>query len=497
VQNWAVSASGAERADKPGGPGFWVAAITPPERSTGDRVTVEGLEFSTPGAAHAEIPPGRRVDSAFGRAVLDRYRRDPMMRWRACLAAGEPLDAGGADEFPDPILEGLARTTGRQWSEVLDRIRAADPRLSRKFRARLAGVLDIGGGVAMPFWPAESESVGSLGLLLRELARARADAGKCEVLVQTWLAQQPIGGAVVIDDAAAIDLTAGITFPSVLLANLADAPVAASAARAEVNEGDLLRIEPMTVVFADVGAERRTDESLSGRRRIGLDAAFAAQGHRVTAATRVGEWRAERSVVGEVVRIRPPGLDIGPLMSDWTQRAFLASAIDPSPLAPMPTSASDRGFIGRLYRAADLEKAAPDHGSPGPGRWTLYFEIAGTTPAGAEPGEDRSEIDLYFGPRGGAASQELRVLGNGTLIDARAGRAVPSGMARCSRAADRTALWVPVPATAIEAGKVLRLGLVRIDASGKRSAWPRPMLPWQTEPGRIAVDLSAWSPVKE
>jgi hypothetical protein len=34
--------------------------------------------------------------------------------------------------------------------------------------------------------------------------------------------------------------------------------------------------------------------------------------------------------------------------------------------------------------------------------------------------------------------------------------------------------------------------VVRVDGRGRRSAWPRPMLPWQDEPGRAALDTRAW-----
>jgi hypothetical protein len=36
------------------------------------------------------------------------------------------------------------------------------------------------------------------------------------------------------------------------------------------------------------------------------------------------------------------------------------------------------------------------------------------------------------------------------------------------------------------------IGIERVDARGRRFAWPEPMLPWQIEPARVIIDLGAW-----
>jgi len=53
-------------------------------------------------------------------------------------------------------------------------------------------------------------------------------------------------------------------------------------------------------------------------------------------------------------------------------------------------------------------------------------------------------------------------------------------------------VMLPLPPDAIEPGGRLRVGLTRTDATGRRTAWPRRLLPWDSEPGRLAVDLNAW-----
>jgi hypothetical protein len=53
-----------------------------------------------------------------------------------------------------------------------------------------------------------------------------------------------------------------------------------------------------------------------------------------------------------------------------------------------------------------------------------------------------------------------------------------------------------VPPGAIEADGHMRFGIMRerrlADGSIERTAWPRAMTPWQSEPGRICVDLTSW-----
>ncbi len=489
---WHAAKSPSKSSD-PAPQGLWVASIEVPEGVQGEGILVEGRPVALPATSSGFIPASAHIaGSAFARATLDGARRSPLTRWRARLAAGESFLAdNAADTFTDATLEGLARFVEREWSVALSRLNSVDPKLAERFVSRLAGVVDIGDGVALPIWPDNVQTEGTLDALLAELLRTETDQTHAAQIARAWLGVQPVGGAIVIDDAAAIDIRAGITFPSVLLANLSDLPATATASRAEVaeNEPDLLRLEPLTAVFANVGAEGKPDETLSARQRSGLEATRAGTAHRAEAEVRVGDWHAKRAVRGTISRIGPPGYTIDQLMSDWNQQSFLTAATGAS-LPELPLSAANRGFVGQL-------KPATDNGAGvAPGRWVIYFEIERADAVGGAK-EDRSELTLFFGPRAGTGSLALRVLADGSLFEVHAGQAIPAGRATVTKTFDRTHLWVPVPQQAIEGGKVLRLGLVRTDGNGHRAAFPRPMLPWQTEPGRVAVDLSTWSPAKE
>jgi hypothetical protein len=56
---------------------------------------------------------------------------------------------------------------------------------------------------------------------------------------------------------------------------------------------------------------------------------------------------------------------------------------------------------------------------------------------------------------------------------------------------ERWVAQIVLPAELV-AGPRVRIAMERIDARGVRSAWPRPMVPGQPEPGRLAIDLTAW-----
>lgn len=439
----------------------WFAELAIPTDSTAIQAFVDGEPVALPAPAKRSLPAVPHAATTAARAALAILGTDPRDHWRAALATPDPIAA-----LPtDPIIRGLVQ---RNTLAARAAISTLDADLARRTAIRLAGIVDLGDGVSLPIWTGDAAP--ARDLIDQLLNPATAPARKA-LAAQAWLDQQPAAGAVVIDDAAAIDPRSGITLPSVLLVNFSDHAAAASATRADVPPLDLLRIEPMTAAPATIGADRRPDDpgARTDPRRLDPD-------RRTLADIRIGEWHAKRAVIGEIAKIRPPGLTIGPLMSDWSQPTFLAAATDATAFGPMPESPIARSVSGRLYKTAE---------GAGGGKWIIYFELAG---AAASP-----EMVLYFGPRNGSNSTSLQIKPDGSLTEIRAGKASPSGKATLTRAADRTSIFIPLPASAIEAGHILRIGMIFMDAEGRRAAWPRPMLPWHNEPGRIAVDLDTWA----
>src|SRR5690606_19882026 len=89
----------------------------------------------------------------------------------------------------------------------------------------------------------------------------------------------------------------------------------------------------------------------------------------------------------------------------------------------------------------------------------------------------------------------LRIGSDGAVVDEIASSAASeqrAGGVRVVREAGKWIVQAEVPAECIEADGSLRIGIERTDARGRRTAWPRPMLPWQSEPGRAAVGTNSW-----
>jgi hypothetical protein len=51
---------------------------------------------------------------------------------------------------------------------------------------------------------------------------------------------------------------------------------------------------------------------------------------------------------------------------------------------------------------------------------------------------------------------------------------------------------VPLPDNITDPDGAVRVAIERVDAAGRRSTFPRPQLPWQTEPGRVLIDTATW-----
>jgi hypothetical protein len=502
-----VRASGSTRSA--GGP--IVAAVELPEDARPATITIDGHPITLDWPADSDTAdaaaPATRPASPWLSAAIDALSASSLTRWRARLAAGAPLVAtsDAPDTLPDDAAEGLARALEAEWSRALAALDAADTGLAARVRARLAGVVDFGQGVRLPVWTGSPDA---LDLLRSALADPSSTDDRRRAVAGAWLATLPNAGAAVLDDAATLDPARGAGGPGLLLINLSDAPASAWADRpgeagGTAGEPDLHPLDPQSALRIDVPPEAR-------RAPIrGLAAPAAPTLGAGSYAAGVGPWTARRTAVDHAVRAAPPGFALGPTLVDWTLDALLASATEPSPAAPLPAIDTRAPVAGRLYRAAAGE-AGNDGPGAAPGRWMIYLERA--APADAPPGSPPWEITLHFGaanlPADAPGRAALRVRAGGALEELVGGRWTPAGRATMTTTNGRTALWVPVPAHAIEGtardgsggaaspARVLRLGLTHVDERARRSAWPRPMLPWQTEPGRLAVDLSTWSPVE-
>jgi hypothetical protein len=153
--------------------------------------------------------------------------------------------------------------------------------------------------------------------------------------------------------------------------------------------------------------------------------------------------------------------------------------------------------------AALLHRPAPDSASPPSAaesrKWELLVECRVSPSISDVESLRREAVRLYFGPSA-LPTAILRVDMSGTVTNERAPGALappelepPPGHVDVRRTADRWAFRITLPPGAVEADGLVRLGICRTDALARRSSWPRPMLPWQKEPGRAVLDCAFWS----
>ncbi|MDX2146313.1 MAG: hypothetical protein SFZ23_02225 [Planctomycetota bacterium] len=402
----------------------------------------------------------------------------PLGRWRFRLLT-EGLRPPPADErdaalrFEDPVVEALAHQEEDRWRVALLRLHQANPSLAKRIKRRLAAVVTLD-GVPAPAWPAEWSDLGGLRRDLLDPERTDAQIVR---RAETWLRSQPAGAAWVVDDAAGIEAGTGAVLAAAGMVNISDASVLGTLApEGRAATPELAPLEPFSS-------------------SLGLFAA-AEPAKRESLQARVGGWRSASLPVAPMLRASPPALVLGPFVDEWTMREWIAG-ISPPP----PPLAAARASL--FFRPESL----------GRGKWILFVECPRAEPAsGGSSGEEWANgerVQVWLGPRA-APRAVIRVHGDGRwtmLVEPTSIRAQATLVERPGvRVASSPAAWwceIELPEQAPEAATprsptsgVLLVGVERLESAGRRTSWPRPCLPWQVEPGRVAVDLRAWaSPV--
>lgn len=526
---------------RPGARGFLAALASPPDGREPDSIQIAGARRPLvwiPAVNGHTPPPLRAPESPYLDAANRLLRDDPAQRWKAGLYRAQDITpfVGRRDDGRDPLLEALADQLAARWSTALKKLAEADPALAHRVASTLGGVVRFGEApdgstIALPC--REGDPIGEEGLL-RELLSARFSPEARVAAARAWLQARRRTLVWVVDDASTTEGLVGRAAATISVANLDGTPVAASVDAgfgpqlATAAPGEVTRLAPVIGGVAPqvedqiaaslwgVPAEVLPDPADRARRaRIGDELTVRAAAETFT-----------RRVRTTSVPASPPGAPIGPLLTEWTMPGLIARAGTPADpasigLAGTPAPGPEHLTIGVLYREAKLGESASADSPNAAGRepgWTLYLECALPPPpaaleAGAtappEPGAAApvgdDAVRLWFGPFG-QSTFILKIGRDGVVIDetprpaASAGSAEPRGVAsmpgvgqgvRLVREEDRWVLWAHVPAGCIQDG-LLRVGIERIDGHGERTTWPRPVTPWQREPGRAVIDLTAW-----
>lgn len=408
------------------------------------------------------LPPAGAVSPVFA-AYSRPESLSPIGRWRYRMLTDGLAPPGTSDAaatsplpaFEDPLIEAIARQNESRWQSALTLLWSVDPDLAWRVKLRLTGVMDFGQGVVAPAWPTDHAI---LDLLLADLLDPVLSPSQRARRAAEWLEAQPPALAWVVDDAGVLDARKGLGIASVAIANLAERPTLAWAeAEGERREPDLRPAPPATVVRVPVTP---IDDSRPGQ------APSLVSAH-------LGRWSRELRVVTRPIPLSPPGLTIGPLLPDLTIQSWQEESRAGSVLPAWAT-------VARLH--------SPPAPSNAPRPFELYVECRSATDA-SESNDD--EVRLWLGPSQSPFAV-LRVSASGTLVDELTPDAPPASLP-IARTDAGWSFHLPIPRGAIERDGLLRLALTRTDARGRRSAWPRPMLPWQREPGRIVVETTAWT----
>lgn len=419
--------------------------------------------------------------------------QSPIGRWRFRLMAGtlrpeldpppfdifadpatRSTDTGGFQAFEDPVVEALARQNESRWRVAIATLWATDADLASRVKRRLAAVVDFGSGYVAPAWPTDHAAIDAL---LADILDPALTATQRALRAESWLSLQPTAIAWVVDDSGTLDAMNGMGVGSACVANLNDVATLAWTSSHEGETKDLRPLPAYSVRRLLLEPTAPKDDRATSESQI-RPPAPRARGPSIIA-VHAGRWQERLAVFDERISALPPNLRVGPLLPDYTMTSWLGAGSGSGAGVPRQSSPE-------WMSAAMLHKVGDG--------WELFVECKSPRPANA-PHADF--VRIWLGPLGQPTSV-LRVDARGTVADeARRPDLVPTPPdARVVTSSDTWSFRIRIPSACIEKDGVLRLGLTRTNTApggGLRSAWPRPMLPWQEEPGRLAIDTAKWS----
>jgi len=422
--------------------GFWALVVEAPATARAKPLRIDGRTVptvwlddpptSTDSARLPRLEAARESESALV-ALLQRFAQDPFRRWRAALALERFGPESRLPAPSDAAVAALAAQNETRWRAAFAALARDDADLSADVLARATAVIASPDGPLLPAWSLDESG---LSMLRDDLLDPDLGGTKRIARARTWLETDPSAVAWVIDDAG--DLPAAGPYALVGVANLARAHAVAS-----------LAVE---------GEAGKNPVRLPGQGAVAMRAFFdtplnpGAIGSAVIA--RVGAWTRALPVGRTPLTPAPPGLVLGPLQAEWDLASWRAGV--PSLIV------GERAAVALLAY------------SPEGRSWTLYIESR--FPPGNVP--ESEVVTVHIGPREGE-SRSIKV-----------GPGAPES-AQVAIDSDR---WRTVVALPIEPNaQRVSIGLQRTEDSGRRSSWPRPMMPGQLRgPGRAEIDLTRW-----
>ncbi|MCX5691355.1 MAG: hypothetical protein NTV94_16460, partial [Planctomycetota bacterium] len=197
----------------------------------------------------------------------------------------------------------------------------------------------------------------------------------------------------------------------------------------------------------------------------------------------LGRMSASLPVMDEAATVVPPGEFVAGFLPDLTLESWLYALERPV----------NDGWDTRvsLFKAAGASRG---ESGAGESDWQLFVECALVPGQGRAAGE---AVTVVVGPAA-SPSGTYRIDMSGIVqnLDLAGQLRGPWPAVKVTRTANTWAFRLPLPQAAVGSKSLMRLGIMREDALGRRNAWPRAMMPWQRLPARKLFDLSKWSLVQ-
>ena len=429
---------------------LWFLAIDMPDRPVGRWLRIGHRKLPLEWVPTLGPRLGNVEFSKMGHApshVDFRSERDPFRAWRVDLHRIHSEPATGDTWVFDGFLETINAQMRSRALAAVARIRAADPALADRVVAMLTATVSTPyTSRLLPAWPADpAPALALFASVLREdrtPAEIRADA-------QAFLAAAPPALVWIVDEGGP-DGPSGAPLCTVAVADRSGARSIVSAAPLSMTAVNSVSIEPFRT------APLPTDTNSPGDITTAALTVFA------------GAWTTDVRVLAGAVAAAPPGVTLGPLVPEWNHLTLtrgIAPRINPAYVT-----------VAVLQRQVDAAGA--------PTGWELLIEAQR-----ADDSED-DHLNVWLGPMGDpTAAIYISPTGEATVLAGElTGEKLPVNI---RIEPGRWVAQLPLPNDLTSVPR-LRIGIERTDGRGVRSSWPRPMLPGQPEPGRLAIDLTSW-----
>ncbi|MFG0258024.1 MAG: hypothetical protein ACF8GE_09000 [Phycisphaerales bacterium JB043] len=437
--------------EQPDGASVWVVVVdlpagahAQPMRIGGERVNVRWHRaWSAP--RRDVFSTGVIEHSSWIVRSLRSVAMSPTERWRVRLLndrrARGVAELSGLLSAPlgHSVLEHLDRQMTDRWRLALGTLGEDDPELADRVREMLTRVVYLD-GAPIPAW---HDDAGVTSALLEALLGA-PDGEQRVSVARGWLSRQARSVVWIDEDFVAVPDNERIV--SLGLANLDSSPERVELVGGQAQTGSGIELGPF--------------EASVHRLALGRD-----QTPQIVRA----DMREPVEGLLEPRHVAPPGGRLGPLVHEWSMSTWLEQRMEATTVEWMSA--------GLLYLEADGE--------------TLRMYVECRVPVDFFMTSSEEDIvRLWFGARS-APNGVMRISSRGVVHDELTGSDL-SEASRVRRDRDRWSALVPVPISYLDASGMLLVGMERVDASGRRSTWPRPVFPWEIEPGRALFVLDGW-----